>query len=65
MKNKCLFSVVFILAAALSAFAQTPAPHTYDFAVPNSKGDTIWYLITSQQTVAVSYRCDSAFGTMI
>ena len=64
MKNKCIFSVVFILAAALSAFAQTPAPHTYDFAVPNSKGDTIWYLITSQQTVAVSYRCDSAFGTM-
>ena len=60
MKTKLFLSAI-LLTASLAAFAQTPPPHTYDFAVPNSKGDTIWYLITSPRTVAVSYRCDSAF----
>ena len=58
MKTKHILSAI-LLTASLAAFAQTPAPHTFDFAVPNSKGDTIYYLITSPQTVAVSFRCDS------
>ena len=64
MKTKLFLSAI-LLTVGLAAFAQTPPPHTYDFAVPNSKGDTIWYLITSPRTVAVSYRCDSAFKWVV
>ena len=64
MKTKFFLSAI-MMVAGMTLFAQTPPPHTYDFAVPNSKGDTIWYLITSPQTVAVSFRCDSAFKWVV
>ena len=59
MKTKYFLSII-MTATYMTLFAQAPALHTYDFSAVNAKGDTIYYLITSPKTVAVSFRCDSA-----
>lgn len=61
MKAKFFFSAI-MMVVGMTLFAQRPAPHTFDFSAVNTSGDTIYYLITSPQTVAVSFRCDSATG---